>query len=90
MNHVVTKLFQELDGLVRDASIRQKPHGGMAILELPAMLGSAAGVASVNVTDKRERRLVRKEGLDPPIPFRVPDPKSGASASSATFAQVPA
>jgi hypothetical protein len=31
-------------------------------------------------------RLVRKGGVEPPIAFRLPDPKSGASASSATFA----
>jgi hypothetical protein len=30
--------------------------------------------------------MVRKGGVEPPLAFRLPDPKSGASASSATFA----
>ncbi len=30
--------------------------------------------------------MVRKGGVEPPTAFRLPDPKSGASASSATFA----
>src|SRR5436309_9546790 len=41
--------------------------------------------ARVSVSS-RERRLVRKGGVEPPTAFRLPDPKSGASASSATFA----
>src|SRR5438093_5452043 len=60
------------------------------------VIGSAAEEDSPrfsrNVAEKmlarvpRERRVMRKGGVEPPTAFRLPDPKSGASASSATFA----
>ena len=41
--------------------------------------------AGYSTAGSREERLVRKGGLEPP-PLAGPDPKSGASANSATFA----
>jgi hypothetical protein len=61
----------------------------LKVLNVPLQVGVSANFGRTEKTGKRRtcKGLVRKGGLEPPR-FYPPDPKSGASANSATFARV--
>src|ERR1700739_3927260 len=75
--------------------LRSAPDGAFARIGLQTLsreakrlycVGAEAGSTEMKDSKEIGRILVRKGGLEPPR-FYPPDPKSGASANSATFAR---